>query len=159
MGGALPPDWLQGFLERASHIGGDEAEVGLHLLTEGAHHPVAAVLAGAGAGALAFVLIRRPAQDQKPSASESPSSTPLRYGLGVTYPGSQYTFLIYQGLMQLAESDQLEPDLQKNLLDGMARSVGKDTNEVADPVGEVVSEFHRRRAEHPEEPAPPNGRY
>jgi hypothetical protein len=151
VGGMVQPGWLPGFLEHTSHVGGEEAEAAVHLATEAAHHPVAAVLAGAGAG-VAFVVIRKLAYDQKPSAAESPSSAPLRYGLGVTYPGSPYIAVFFQGPMQLAKSEQLDPDLQKKLLDGMARSVGKDTNEVADPVGAVLSEMHRRRAEHPEEP-------
>lgn len=158
-GGLLQPALLPKLaecLERVSHIGGEEAEAGVHLLTEAIQHPRAIGLAGAGAGAvaIAIVLARKSAQDQKLSATESSSSAIRHFGLSVTYPGSPYSVVFYQSPTQPAGWKQLGPELQQNLLEEMGRSAGKDTGDVADPVSAVISELHRRRAEHPDEPDP-----
>jgi hypothetical protein len=137
-------------LEDVSHIGGEEAVVAAHLLSDALQHPRVAGMVGTLF--VGIVYARKSAQHQKLSATGSSSSITHHSGLSLTYPGSPYSLVFYQSPMQPADWKQLALDLQKNLLELVARLAVGDANQVADPVGAVISEFHRRRAGNPDKP-------
>jgi hypothetical protein len=153
VGGTLQPDLQQKaveVLQHLSHVGGEEAEILIHLLGEAVHNPRVAGTVG-----LAFVAGVRPAR--KPTRSQlTRPETP--YGLSVSWSGGDYSAVFLRNPMQLDPYPHFQSDALRKFLEGLERSAGKETKEAADPVDSAVSEIRRgspvRRPqrEHPDEP-------